>query len=153
VDIGEAGTVVGLAAAAVSVVFTGFQIRRSRLATQSQFLFQIMAWYLDNRNLRDIFYRLDYHQWRFDPATFSGSDDEPAIDHMLFVFELVERLIRSGTLNPTELEIFSFEASRVLHNAEIQKYLDWLDDEYRSVGRPAPAFPLARALANRISPP
>jgi hypothetical protein len=143
-------TLIGIFLTFASVTFAGSELRRSRHASQSGFLFNISTWYLDDPALRQFFYKLDYNTWKFDEEKFSGSADEPLLDKMLYVFDLLEHLIESKQMSPDDLQMFAFEASRVLHNPEVKKYLSWLDAEYRLVGQPGPAYAAARKLANRI---
>lgn len=143
-------TLIGIFLTFASVTFAGRQLQRTRRTNQAQFLFNITTWFLNDSDLRDIFYKLDYNEWQFDKNTFSGSEDEPKIDKMLFVFDLLEHLIESEHISPGDLRILSFEASRVLHNPEVERYLTWLDTEYRLVGRPTPAYAGARKLAARL---
>jgi hypothetical protein len=143
-------TLVGILLTFASVTFAARQLQRSRRTNQAQFLFNITTWFLNDSDLRDIFYKLDYNMWEFDEKTFPGSEDEPKIDKMLFVFDLLEHLIESEHISVDDLRILAFEASRVLHNPEVKRYLNWLDSEYRLVGRPTPAYARARKLAERL---
>jgi hypothetical protein len=149
-SLANALTLVGIFLTFASVAFAGRQLRRSLHTSQADFLFKIITWYLDDPALRAFFYKLDYNQWKFDQRTFSGSDEEPLIDKMLYVFDLLERLIQSKQISQADLSILTFEASRVLHNPQVERYLTWLDDEYRQVGRPTPAYAGARAFAERL---
>jgi hypothetical protein len=100
-----------------------------------------------------MFYRLDYQSWTFDATAFPLSDDEPAIDHLLFVYDMVGYYAETGVIEEGELPIIRFEANQVLHNREIVKYLNWLDTEYTKVGVAGPAYAHARKLAGRITRP
>jgi len=141
---------IGILLTLASVTFAGRQLQRSRQANQAQFLFNITTWYLSDDALREFFYKLDYNAWKFDERTFPGSEDEPKLDKMLFVFDLLERLIESKHMSLNDLRILAFEASQVLHNPEVERYLTWLDKEYRLVGQPTPAYAGARRLAKRL---
>jgi hypothetical protein len=143
-------TLIGIFLTFASVTFAGSELRRSRHTSQSGFLFNISTWYLDDPALRQFFYKLDYNTWKFDEKKFSGSAEEPPLDKMLFVFDLLEHLIESRQMSPAYLQMFAFEASRVLHNPEVKKYLTWLDKEYSQVGVPGPAYALARKLGDRL---
>jgi hypothetical protein len=100
--------------------------------------------------LRNFFYELDYNTWKFNEKKFPGSKDEPILDKMLFVFDLLGRFAASGNIALGDLSIIAFDASRVLHNPEVQRYLTWLDGEYREAGYPTPAYEGARRLAGRL---
>ncbi|SEF23559.1 hypothetical protein SAMN05421837_102247 [Amycolatopsis pretoriensis] len=79
------------------------------------------------------------------------SEDEPAIDHLLFVYDLIGYYTETGVIEEGELPIIRFEASRVLHNKQMVKYLTWLDSEYAAVGITGPAYAHARKLAERVN--
>ncbi|WP_369265218.1 hypothetical protein [Streptomyces sp. R35] len=148
--IGEALTLLGLLLTFLSVGFTGRQLQRSRQTTQAEFLFNITTWFLDDQSVRELYYKLDYATWTFDENAFTGSIDEPHLDKLLYILNLVDQLAESGQINKSGLRILEFEASRVLHNPEVQKYFEWLDKEYRRVGRPGPAYSGARRWSERL---
>jgi hypothetical protein len=64
--------------------------------------------------LRNFFYELDYNTWKFNEKKFPGSKDEPILDKMLFVFDLLGRFAASGNIALGDLSIIAFDASRVL---------------------------------------
>jgi hypothetical protein len=142
--------VLGFTLTSITAILAFRQFRMATVTNRARFLLDIMRWYYDNQDLRDLFYRLDYNKWEFDAGTFPLSEDEPAIDHMLFLYEMIGHFMRLGVLKAEEIPIIRFEASRVLGNPQIVKYLTWLDSEYESVGVRTPAFERARDLANRI---
>jgi hypothetical protein len=49
-----------------------------------------------------------------------------------------------------EVDVLAFQASRVLRNPEVVKYLNWLDGEYEREGRPTPAHADARFLVETL---
>ncbi|RPF33802.1 hypothetical protein [Streptomyces sp. TLI_185] len=127
------------------------QLSETSRTNRARFLFDVVKWYLDDKSLREMFYRLDYGQWVFDPRTFPMSDEEPVIDHLLFVYDIVGYYAEAGVIDEEELPLIRFEASQVLRNAEIVKYLTWLDSEYEKVGVAGEAYAHARKLSGRIT--
>jgi hypothetical protein len=143
-------TITGILLTFASVTFAAVELRRSRRNSQAEFLFNIITWYLGDQALRNFFYKLDYNTWKFDEKKFPGSRDEPNLDKMLFVFDLLERFVASENIALSDLSMIAFEASRVVHNPEVERYLTWLDEEYRQAGYPTPAYEGARRLARRL---
>jgi hypothetical protein len=141
--------IAGLCLTAGSIVFAGWQFRQSRLTSQSEFLFKIVTWYLDDVQVREFFYKLDYNMWVFDARTFPGSPEEPLVDKTLLVFDLLGDLVEKKRIQGVP-EILAFRSSRVLHNPQIAKYLQWLDEDYAAMGHRDPAFARARRLADRV---
>lgn len=152
----NASNIIAIIAILLAVTTASFayrQLSETARTNRARFLFDILKWYLDDKGLRNMFYRLDYGIWKFDVSTFPLSDDEPAIDHLLYVYDVIGYYIEIGALNKEELPIIRFEANQVLHNPEIVKYLTWLDSEYEKVGVVAPAYANARKLAGKITRP
>jgi hypothetical protein len=127
------------------------QLNETARTNRARFLFDILKWYLDNKTLRTMVYRLDYGEWEFDARTFPLSEDEPAIDHLLYVYDLIGYYAETGVIEEGELPIIRFEASRVLHNKEMIRYLAWLDNEFAAVGVAGPAYARARKLAEKVN--
>jgi hypothetical protein len=140
----------GFTVTSVTALLAFRQFRMAAVTNRARFLLDIMRWHYDDQDLRSLFYRLDYHKWKFDAQSFPLSEDEPAIDHMLILYVIIGHFVRLGVLRKEEIPIIRFDASRVLRNPEIIKYLAWLDGQYKSVGVRTPAFECARDLASRI---
>ena len=107
--------------------------------------------YFSNEEVRKFYYKLDYNQFDWTEKTFVGSDEERWLDHLVYTFDLVGQLVRMGAVTKKEVEILAFQASRVLNNVSVKKYLRWLDGEYKSEGRPTPAHADARYLVETLS--
>jgi len=54
-------TIVGLVITFSSVIYAARELRQSRRTSQSEFLFNIMTWYLNDVPLKSFFYKLDYN--------------------------------------------------------------------------------------------
>jgi hypothetical protein len=106
--------------------------------------------YFGDKELRTIYYRIDYEKFKFDDS-FSGSEEEPYVDRLIYFFDTVGWLVKKGRLTMDEVSLIAYQAQRVLRNPEIQRYLEWLDGEHRNDGRPIPAHRDARELAEAIS--
>ena len=88
------------------------QFRMSAATNRARFLLDIMRWYYDNERLRSLFYRLDYDDWRFDAKSFPLSADEPTIDHMLFLYDIMGHFVLLDIL-----KAMSSQSSRLKQHA------------------------------------
>lgn len=150
VRIGDVISSIALLVAAGSLIFAGYQVLQNHRASRHQFLFNTIDRYFRDPETRSFYYELDYHRWKFDPRTLPMSREEPHLDHLIYTFDLIEQMVQKQVLKESEIAILGFQALRVIDNPEVQKYLAWLDDEYRMVGRPVPAHSGARKLAERF---
>ncbi|HEU0054366.1 MAG TPA: hypothetical protein VFQ39_14360, partial [Longimicrobium sp.] len=72
------------------------------------------------------------------------------LDQLIYTFDLIGQVLRMKAVTANEVQIFAFQASRVLRNSEVRKYLEWLDREYERENRPTPAHADARYLAAAV---
>jgi len=150
VTFGDVLTVVGFAFTLVSLIFAAREIRRNTLAQRTRFLLDFTERYFRDTDTRKFFYKIDYNKFRFHLSEFIGSDEERWLDSLLYTFDVIGRMVRTGAVTLDEVSIVAFQASRVLGNPEVGRYLEWLDGEHEEEGRPGPAHSDARYLMRAI---
>ena len=124
-------TLIGLALAAVGLIFTGFQIRLNTRLQRARFIMDVINLYFGDKDVRKAFYAIDYNQFSFDENKIVLSDEEQYVDRLLYTLDLIGRIVDLGALTPRELDVLAFQVLRVMDNGEIQKYLKWLASEYK----------------------
>jgi hypothetical protein len=122
------------------------QIRRASRTQRYQFLLTVTDRSFGAKDVREFYYRLDYNRFSFDPKTFMETDDERLLDGVIYNLDIIGRMVRTHVLTLDEVSILGFQVSRVMGNEEVQRYLTWLDGEYRTAGRSTPAHHDARHL-------
>lgn len=149
IRIGDVLTLFGFTLTAISLFFAGVSLRRNAKVQRAQFLLNITDRYFSDSDVRKFFYRLNYNQFEFDLQKFLDSDEERWLDSLLYTFDIIGRVVRMGVLTIKEVEIIAFQASRVLENPEVKKYLDWLDKDYQAIVA-RKAHQDARSLAENL---
>ena len=141
----------GLFLTVSGLIFAGVQLRQNNVARRAEILLSIIDRYLGNDTQREFFYKLDYGKFTFNPSNFgTGHPDETALDAILYDLEVVGRMLRLGAISKGEVQVLVFEVHRVMLNKEVQKYLKWLEEEYRNIGLGAVPFKNARFLSDRL---
>jgi hypothetical protein len=142
--------IVGIFLTFLTVAFAGYELNRARRDSQSRFLFDINAWLISDEEARKFYYRLDYERWQFDPNTFRLSDEERALDKLLYTLNTIQHLIESKHIPAQKLDYLQLDAAQILNNPEVQKYFAWLDTEFPDhVERP---YAAARRMAKTLPP-
>jgi hypothetical protein len=149
-DIGDVLTLVGFTFTILGLVFAGFELRRNARVQKAQFLLDITERYFSDTDVRKFYYKLDYNKFTLDFNKLIGSDEERWLDSLLYTFDLIGRLVKMRAVTGKEVDVLAFQASRVLRNSEVVKYLNWLDGEYEREGRPTPAHADARFLVETL---
>jgi hypothetical protein len=153
VTLADVLTMIGFTLTFIAVVAAVRGIRHNQAVERGRFLSEVMDRLFRDDSVRKFWYQLDYDQWRFDQMAFPGSDEERWLDHLLYQFALVGRLVKLGVLSQEEVTAIGFEAARVLtDSAEVQKYLEWLREQYALTGQPSTPFPDAIYLAQLVKP-
>ncbi|MCA1594060.1 MAG: hypothetical protein LC754_15700 [Acidobacteria bacterium] len=150
VKLGDVLTLIGFVLTLTGLYFANVQLRRNTKVQRAQFLMDTTERYFSDVEVRKFYYRIDYKKFRFDPDKFMGSDEERWLDSLLYTFDVIGRMVKMGALTATEVEIFAFQASRVLRNSEVKKYLNLLNRDYEIEGRPTPAHEDALSLVETL---
>jgi hypothetical protein len=150
VSIGDFLTIIGFAFTLIGLIFAVIEIRRNTRVQRAQFLLEFTERYFSDSDVRKFYYKLDYNEFELDFDKFIGSNEERWLDSLIYTYDIIGRLVKMKVLNTEEVDIIAFQASRVLKNSEVIKYLNWLDEEYVQEGRPAPAHKDARFLVETV---
>jgi len=150
---GDILTLAGFIFTIASLILAAREVRRNTTAQRTQFLLDFTERYFADNDVRKFFYKIDYNKFKFDVKELVGSDEERWLDSLLYTFDLIGRMVRTGAVTLDEVSIIAFQASRVLGNPEVEKYLDWLDKEHAHEGRRVPAHSDARYLRRAIKVP
>jgi len=140
----------GFIATVVVVIYAGLQIRQSTRATRTDTVLRLLDNYFGDEKLQSMYYKIDYKDYDHD-MPFPTRKDEPYVDRLIYFFDTVGWLIRSGILTMDEVGLIAYQAQRVLRNSDVQAYLHRLDGAHKSDGRPTPAHRDARNLAQAIA--
>lgn len=148
--LGDVVSLLGFMATVVGLCFAVRQLRQSATEQRAQFLLSLTERYFADSDTRKFYYKIDYNDFVFDLGSFSGSDQERWLDQLIYTFDTIGHMVRIGAISSSEASIFAFQASRVLNNPEVKKYLNWLDGEYKKEGRPTPSHSDSRYLVNTL---
>src|SRR5205085_6581894 len=107
---------IGLFLTGFGLIFAALQLRQNNITRRAELLLAIINQYFNNPNQRKLYYQLDYNQFRFDPNRFQGSEEEQALDGILYNLDVIGRLLRIGAITIEEAHTFEFEVQRVLRN-------------------------------------
>jgi hypothetical protein len=134
VNLGHLLTALGFLFTGVSVLFAGWGLKRSATTQRADFLLKMTERYFEDDDVRALYYQVDWGTWTFDFAGLPRSENERLLDRLLYSFDEIGQLLRMGVLDKQQAGLFAFQASRVLRNAEVRKYLALLDRDYRAEG-------------------
>lgn len=144
-------TVIGFLATGFALWFTWREFRRNGRVQRAQFLLDITNRYFSDAEIKNLYYQIEWEKFKFNYETLGhGGKEEQALDNLLYTFDIIGHLVKIGTLNKEDVNIIAYQAARVLNNAEVQKYLVWLDGWYKKVGRLHPAHADARYLVQHL---
>jgi hypothetical protein len=115
----------------------------------AQITIDIIELYFQDKDIREVFYQIDYNRFSFDKNTFVLGDKEQAVDHLPYTLDAIGRTVELGALTPQEIDVLAFQILRVMDNKGIQDYLTWLTDEYKNRAH-VPPHRDAQRLAERL---
>jgi len=151
ITIGDILTAIGIIVATIGLVFAGLQLRQNTLVQRAQFLLNITERYFADSDVRSLYYKLDSYEFVLNLDSFIGSTEERLLDQLLYNFDIIGRMVKMGAVTISEVQILAYQASRVLNNPEVQKYLEWLDATYYREGIPSLPHKDAKFLVKCLS--
>jgi hypothetical protein len=105
------------------------QFKASVQASRATLLKDLYLQFRTDQAAADAFYLIEYGQFRYSEE-FHRSSDEPKIDRLLTLCDLVCAMHADGTLTEREMQYFKYQFKRIFGDASIQAYLTFLDDFY-----------------------
>jgi hypothetical protein len=134
VSLSDIVAILAFVIAAVTAILAYRQYRRTVVTDGARFTLDLIQQWYSNTEIREMYYRIDYEHWLFDPDSFRMSPDERAVDQILLMLDLFSHLLNLRILSQSDLSIIKFEAIAVLENEEIKKYRTWLESEGENIG-------------------
>ncbi len=112
INLSDAVAILAFLVAAVTAILAYRQYRRTVITNRARFTLDFMQQWYSNTEIRKIYYRIDYEHWLFDPDSFRMSADEPAIDQILFMLDLLGHFLELRVLSRSELSIIGLKQSQ-----------------------------------------
>ena len=119
------------------------KLRRVELVSKTLFLI------FDDKDIANIFYKLEYDEFKYND-NFHGSKDEKKVDKLLTALDILGKQHNIGLISLKDVETISYEILTVYHNKELNKYLNFLDNWYKSKKLKKIPFNDFRQLAKKI---
>jgi hypothetical protein len=129
--------VIALVVAMVGAVVAVVTLIRNSRVQKAQFIANLVKDLFQDGDLRKFYYKVDYEKFHFDPekvSDFKESEDERHLDALLYHYNTVGRLVRLGVISQDDVEFLLFEIVQVFKNSEVEKYIAWLDSEFKKFG-------------------
>ena len=147
-------TTVGLIFTTAGLFFAAIQFRQNTRAQRALMLVEVTKWYFREDEVRRFFYDIEYGRFTFDRDQHEAirpTDEERWLDNLLYTYDMVGHLVKINGLSLEEAQILAYQALILINNPEVQKYLDWLDELWSSMGRRERAHDDARYLAEQFT--
>jgi len=122
----------------ISVLLMYRQVKLFMLYSKANFRKELVLNFYTTREFREMFYKIEYGEFRYDPGEFhGGSTNEKVLDMMLAYLDVLGSLVRDEVLSIDDIKPLKYEILRIYRNEEVKKYLEFLKSWYsvNSVGR------------------
>lgn len=100
--------------------------KQSYIEKKNQFLIDIYDKFYNNKEINEILYSIDKEK-QLGEIRYGGKL-EIAADKTLRFLDLIGQLIKDKQLTKRDIQGFKYEINIILNNAEIIKYLEWLEE-------------------------
>jgi hypothetical protein len=121
------GDIVSTASILVAISLTWWQLRKANQQSRAQFIIGLLATHVADKDTLNILYKLEYKRFKFDEHSFPESDEEKALDKLLYSFTQISALYKMRTISRKDLALIEYDFLRVYSDEEVQKYFAFLD--------------------------
>lgn len=116
--------------ASFSAIFAGvalwrntIQSARSDAQARAAFVAKWLERFVDDLETREIYYKIEYDEFKYDPSTFHPSEEEWRLDKLLLHLSNAALAQQSGLLRQENLLPLQYLARRVISNEAVKAYL------------------------------
>ena len=117
--------------ASIGLFFTAFQIRASTQQKRAQYVSDFLKSFWSDQAILEAYYLIEYSKFHY-PEDFHGSDLEKKVDRLLECLGSFAKLHRAGLLPFEDLSLVRYEYLVVYQNEGIRKYIQVLDEWYKT---------------------
>lgn len=121
------GDIVSTISILVGVLLAVCQLHKANKQSRAEFIIGLLANHVADNDTLNILYRLEYKRFKFDENTFPMSEEEKALDKLLYSFTQISALYKMGTITRQDLTLIEYDFLRVYSDEEVQKYFAFLD--------------------------
>ena len=113
------GDIVSTVSILAGVFMAWWQLRKANQQNRAQFIIGLLASHVANSDTLNMFYKLEYKMFKFDENSFPGSDEEKALDKLLYSFTQISALYKMGTITRQDLTLIEYDFLRVFSDEEV----------------------------------
>jgi hypothetical protein len=114
-------------------VFAAFrQIYISNKQKRADLLLQLCNQFYQDKEMQDIYYKVEYGQFKYATATFHMSEEERRLDKLLGLFSNIGQLYEMGIIKDKDLEFIKYEFQIIYENSDVQNYFKTLDGWFKT---------------------
>ncbi len=114
-------------------VFAAFrQIYISNKQKRADLLLQLCNQFYQDNEMQDIYYKIEYGQFRYSVDTFHMSEYERKLDKLLGLFSNIGQLYEMDIIKDRDLEFIKYEFQIIYENSDVQNYFKTLDDWFKA---------------------
>lgn len=131
-------------------VYAIVQVKQAKKHKRAEFIVQLHDMYVHDQEMVDMFYRIEYGEFKYSEAIHM-TPEEQVLDKLLGHFNNICRLHEMGVLKEEDMELMRYEMCRVVRNSQVNKYFDWLDYWFRTIGENEIKFGALRRYVARMA--
>jgi hypothetical protein len=144
--VGNIANMIAALAAATGLLLTAWTLRAGNFQRRVRIVSDALSSLYEDDHIREIYYKIDYSSFEYDPTKFHGSEEERKLDHLLAKLNILAKQYEIGLIQTSDLEIMRYEYLMVHENEEVQKYLTHLDGWFKTKKLTTPPFHSFRQL-------
>jgi hypothetical protein len=144
------GDILSTTSILVGVLLAWWQLRKSNQQNRAEFIIGLLAKHVADNDTLNMLYKLEYKRYKFDENIFPESEEEKALDKLLYSFTQISALYQIGTITRQDLALIEYDFLRVYSDEEVQKYFAFLDQTPHGLATDEADFYSYRQVAKEL---
>lgn len=130
VTLGDLIQALALIIAAVGLFLNLVQMKTANKQKRAEHIVNLHNQFALDKDVLDIYYKIEYGEFRYESEKFHGSDEEKHLDKLLDVFDNIAKLYLLDNFTLQDLNYVAYNYLVVFQDASIKEYLEFLDNWY-----------------------
>jgi hypothetical protein len=150
ITIGDLIQTLALIIAAVGLFLNLAQMKAANRQKRAEFIIDLHNQFSLDKDVLDIYYKIEYGEFSYEPVEFHGSDEEKRLDKLLDVFDNIAKLYSLNNFTLRDLDYVAYNYLVVYQDESVSEYLGFLDKWYKERGMKVKPYSAFRNVGNTL---
>jgi hypothetical protein len=150
ISIGDLIQALAFIIAAVGLFLNLAQMKAANRQKRAEFIINLHNQFSLDKDVLDIYYKIEYGEFTYEPEEFHSSDEEKKLDKLLDVFDNIAKLYLLNNFTLGDLDYVAYNYLVIYQDESVKKYFGFLDKWYVERGVKVKPYSAFRNVGNTL---